>query len=309
MNTLRVKNEVKKSTLIKIPFWERKTRGSKDADKKIMHGNTNDKIIGYNKSYPLLLSPSFIKICSLGTMIAWSSALLLGIIIGQFDQTGPNNDLAGFNPLLDYVSNLGSFEFTPIPIAFNFSMMLTCLFSIPVSVYTRKMFNEEKNVFWKIFASCLSIFLIIGFTTLFFAGFVNLDVSEILNVLTNTSSFIDYHSIFSNLSFAFLGGSSILLTVLYLFPGNYLFLSTEVRFPILSKILLIINTCILTPLFVIFMASSPGAKCSDRFWIYLPFWKWAPMWEWLTVLSLTVTIFWLCIKLLKPLNRELQLGK
>ncbi|MBD3254967.1 MAG: hypothetical protein GF383_07725 [Candidatus Lokiarchaeota archaeon] len=51
--------------------------------------------------------------------ITWLSSVILALLIGQLDLAGPSYIPAGFNPAINYISDLGNQDLTPMPIIIN----------------------------------------------------------------------------------------------------------------------------------------------------------------------------------------------
>ena len=63
----------------------------------------------------MLKNPSVIKFCLYGVIIAWILALGVGYLFAQLDLAGPGLDPAGYSLFVNYISDLGSLNFTPLP--------------------------------------------------------------------------------------------------------------------------------------------------------------------------------------------------
>ena len=73
-----------------------------------------------------------------------------------------------------------------------------------------------------------------------------------------------------------------------------------------ERILYVINTWILTPIFFLFFYTVPYLWYTDNFWSFLPPWQWAPLWEWLLMSSLTTWLVSAALFTIKQVNRELK---
>jgi hypothetical protein len=74
--------------------------------------------------------------------------------------------------------------------------------------------------------------------------------------------------------------------------------------PRVARVLLILDTVILAPIFFGFFHGAPYYTTVDAsFWTFLPIWKWKALWEWLLMFSAVGFLFSVSILLIKPLNR------
>jgi hypothetical protein len=270
-----------------------------------LHENSRMKM---RRESACVLSPAFIKICCTGTIVTWCSTLILGVLVAQLDLAGPNFDPAGFNPLIDYLSNMGSINYTPVPCVFNFGMTLTSLLMIPVTFYLKNLMIGEKSSYIRIGLACLfTILMMIGLIFLGFAGLINSELSKTWEEqLFFPLNACNWHLRIASISFSGLvlaGGVFALFSLIY---PDFFKDKLKMQKSFFMKSIFILNTCVLTPTFLGFFMSSPLLHSEDLFWITLPLWRWATLWEWCLAMSLTVTMLFVCISLIRPLNLMLK---
>ena len=72
-----------------------------------------------------------VKFSAIAAIIIWIGGVITALLIGQLDPTGPSYDPVGYNPAINYISDLGNQDLTPMPIIINWAMMNTGLLLIP----------------------------------------------------------------------------------------------------------------------------------------------------------------------------------
>ncbi|MFX1558740.1 MAG: hypothetical protein ACFFC9_15920, partial [Promethearchaeota archaeon] len=107
-------------------------------------------------------------------------------------------------------------------------------------------------------------------------------------------------------AFTFFMISGILVATQFILFPDILKKQIKIKKTGTARILLAINSWILTPIFFGFFYSVPYLWYTDGFWLYLPLWQWAPFWEWLLMFSLTAWQTATFLMLLKPINRSLR---
>jgi hypothetical membrane protein len=260
------------------------------------------------KSNYLFSSPQFVRFCSISSITIWITTIILGLLIAQLDRAGPGYDPSGFNPFINYISDLGSLRFTPLPIILNFGMISTGLLMIPVSFSIRRLLiGDGSNISRKILGNITLIILLIGMAGFFMTGVLSEDTGEIFDQLIGFP-FDEYawHDLVSDFAFIFFMASGILVASQFVVFKSILDKEIGVKNPKVVRIILLINTWILTPIFFGFFYSVPYLWYETPFWTYLPLWQWAPFWEWLLMFSLSGSLFSVTLMHLKPLNRQIK---
>ena len=92
-----------------------------------------------DKIYEFLTRPKTVRNSAIIGVIALAGALVVGIIIAQFSDSG-------YNILDNYISDLGSYNYTPCPYIWDFGQMICACAMIPAAFYLRKLFaTYSKN--------------------------------------------------------------------------------------------------------------------------------------------------------------------
>ena len=256
---------------------------------------------------PFLTSPQFVKFCVISGFTIWMLTIILGILVGQLDHAGPGFDLAGFNPLINYISDLGSLRYTPLPVILNFGMMATGLLMTPVSFAIKNILIGDGSKIWrKIMAYITLVILLIGMAGFFFTGVLSEDTGAMFDQLFPLPENYPWHDIVADFAFIFFMSGGILVASQFILYKNILYNEIGVKNPRLVRIILIIITWVLTPTFFGFFYSVPYFDAVDTpFWGYLDAWQWSPLWEWLLMLSIVASLFSVSFMILKPLNRKI----
>jgi len=259
------------------------------------------------KTTSFLSSPRFVKFCVISAISIWISTIVFGLLIAQLDRAGPEYDPSGFNFLINYISDLGSLRFTPLPIILDFGMMATGLLMVPVSNSIRKLLVADgTKISRKILGNITFAVLLIGMIGFFLTGVLSEDTGEMFDQIIGFP-FDEYpwHDIVADFAFIFFMLSGILVASQFVLFKDILEKDIGLKRPRVARILLIINTWIFTPIFFGFFYSVPYLWYDTPFWTYLPMWQWAPLWEWLLMFSIVGSLFSVSLMLIKPLNREI----
>jgi hypothetical membrane protein len=259
--------------------------------------------------YKLLINPKVVKFCAIAVSLIWFCTITLGILIAQLDPAGPSYDPAGYNILINYISDLGSLRFTPMPIILDFGLMQTAILMIPVAFYLKTiLIGDRSKILRKVLANLTLICLLIAMCGLFFTGVLSEDVGEQIDtILGPPIPGYYWHDFVADFAFIFFMVGGILVASQFIIFPDILKVQIELRHSKIARILLVINSWILTPVFFGFFYSVPYLWYEDAFWTFLPLWLWAPFWEWLLMFSLSAWLISVTLILLKPLNRELTL--
>ncbi len=262
-----------------------------------------------NGLYSFIINPKVVKLSCIGTAIVWILSLALAYLVAQLDPAGPPSDPAGFNLLINYISDLGNLDLTPMPIIIDFGMMQTSILMVPAAFYLRKMLKGDgSKLLRKILSNLTLICMLIAMCGLFLTGVISEDVGERLDTILGPP-IPDYywHDIVADFAFIFFMVSGILVASQFIIFPDLLENEIGLKHTTTVRVSLAINSWILTPIFFGFFYTVPYLWYTDAFWTYLPLWQWAPFWEWLLMFSLSA---WLLVvlnfMLLKPINRELK---
>ncbi len=246
-----------------------------------------------------------VKYTMIGAILTWIPSILIALLIGQLDPAGPSYDPGGFNPLINYISDLGNQDLTPMPIIMNWGMMNAALLLIPPSFYMKKiLIKEDSKIFRKILANLTVVCMLIGMVGLFLTGVISEDVGEVWDNLFPIG--YPWHDLTADYAFTFFMISGILVASQFIIFPDILVKKIKITNTNRVRILYIINSWILTPIFFYFFYTVPYLWYTDEFWTFLPPWQWAPLWEWLLMSSLTVWLLSASILVVKQINLELE---
>jgi len=129
----------------------------------------NSKWYIFNK----IVQPKVVKICIYVSNILFLSGLLIGALIAVF--FGPE----GYNIIDNYISDLGSFRYTPTPFILDSIAMITAFFLVPIFFYLyKKLISGEKEIIFesskplstRIFNLFITINIIMGLICLIIAA-------------------------------------------------------------------------------------------------------------------------------------------
>ncbi|MBD3254966.1 MAG: hypothetical protein GF383_07720 [Candidatus Lokiarchaeota archaeon] len=183
--------------------------------------------------------------------------------------------------------------------------MNTALLMIPPSLYMKKvLIGEESNITRKSLANITVFLMLIAMGGLFFTGVISEDVGEVWDRLFPIG--YPWHDLVADFAFTFFMLSGILVSSQFIIFPDILEDQIGIKHSKIVRILFVINTWILTPIFFYFFYTVPYLWYTDNFWTYLSPWQLAPLWEWLLMSSLTawlISAFLLCVK---KINRDLK---
>ncbi|MHA1467110.1 MAG: DUF998 domain-containing protein [Promethearchaeota archaeon] len=246
-----------------------------------------------------------VKFSAIAGMVIWIGSVIIALLVGQLDPAGPSYDPAGFNPAINYISDLGNQDLTPMPIIINWGMMNTALLMIPVSLHLKKiLIGDDSKLLRKLLANVSVLCMLIAMVGLFFTGVISEDVGEVWDNLFPIG--YPWHDLVADFAFTFLLIAGILISTQCILYPDILEKNFGITHPTRVRIIYVINSWILTPVFFYMFYTVPYLWYTDNFWTKLPWWQWAPVWEWLLMISLN---FWLtsaAILTVKQINRELQ---
>ncbi|NVM31151.1 MAG: DUF998 domain-containing protein [Candidatus Helarchaeota archaeon] len=86
-----------------------------------------------SNAYESLTNPKTVRNFAIIGAFSLAFALVVGIIIAQFDPDG-------YNLFENYISDLGSFKHTPFPYLWDFGQMICACSMIPAAFYLKKLF-------------------------------------------------------------------------------------------------------------------------------------------------------------------------
>ena len=214
--------------------------------------------------------------------------LIIGVLVAVF--LGPGN----FNIIDNYISDMGSHRYTPIPKFLDDSVMITAILLIPPCFYIKHIFDlkskqlESLNV-PKGYSTLVLITMLIGVFGIFSSGFISEDVA--ISLYPVTTSAFDLHDILSTVQFVGLASAGFLIGIILVrYPLGILelcaFENKSKIIPILLGLVMIFLTPILT---VFYLLEFPPSS---------------PFWEWMLFFSLFGWILTIGILFLHQIKTE-----
>lgn len=185
-----------------------------------------------------LINPKVVKYSIISSMITFFSAIIIGYIVAQFDPDG-------YNIVDNYISDMGSFNHTPLPYFLDYGAMITSILLIPAIFYMEYRLapnpieaGEFPRMRYRL-SSLGSFAMFVGFFGFFMVGLFSEDRTTSLGL----------HFIFSHVVFGGVVFSSLFYGLLILFYktelprllGLYMII-----FPFLTAVLMVMYN---TPLY------------------------------------------------------------
>ncbi|MDX1798545.1 MAG: hypothetical protein R3255_07845, partial [Candidatus Lokiarchaeia archaeon] len=93
----------------------------------------------FDKFYKKLLKKKLIRICIYIQFVIFYPGLILAILIAN--KSNPE----GYNLIINYISDLGSVNFTPAPYIYNSIVILTGLINIPIFLYLEEYLSSSTS--------------------------------------------------------------------------------------------------------------------------------------------------------------------
>ena len=208
-------------------------------------------------------------------------------------------DEAGYSIFTDYISNLGSLNYSPIPFFLDDAAMMTSLLLIPVSFYLKKRFytiydqQETPGKLGKNLSNLALIFMLLGMIGFFGIGFFSEDVDDSFEYASNgllMVGILDLHEFFSMVVFLNLIIAGIFLGLIGL---KYTSMIPKVFDLNVSKSVIIIISIEM----LIFPFPMMVATVITRW----------PFFEWMMLFAVFGWIVPLGVAFLKQINKELGL--
>lgn len=267
------------------------------------------------KTYEFLVNPKVVRLCIKGALIIFVPSLIIGAIIASlldpagiwmapaiWNQVGMTQlpaDEAGYSIFTDYISNLGSLNYSPIPFFLDDAALITSLLLVPVSFYLKKRFctiydqQEMPGKLGKNLSTLALLFMLFGMIGFFGIGFFSEDVADSLEYASNgliMVGILDLHEFFSMVVFLNLIIAGIFLGVIGL---KYVSMIPKVFDLNVSKSVIIIVAIEM----IIFPFPMMVATVITQW----------PFFEWLMLFAVFGWIIPLGVAFLKQINKELGL--
>ena len=147
------------------------------------------KKVGH-RAYVFLTKPEVVKWSTIAGFSVYISAIILGYIIAQFDLAGPGADLAGYNIIDNFISDMGSYRYTPFPYILDFGCMISSFLLLPTILYMEKILAPLPEKAEDLPASRMRlrlgsygfIWMIIGLIGMFGVGFFSEDRTTVFRL-------------------------------------------------------------------------------------------------------------------------------
>lgn len=209
-----------------------------------------------------LINPKIVRFSIISSLITFFSAIIIGYIVAQFDPDG-------YNIVNNYISDMGSYNHTPLPYFLDYGAMITSILVIPAIFYIENRLAPNPLEFGKFsrmryrLSSLGSFSMFVGFFGFFMVGLFSEDRTTSLGL----------HFLFSYVVFGGVVFSSLFYGLLILFY------KTEI--PKLLGLYMVVGPFMSAVLMIIYFS---------------------PFLEWIMLFSLIIWILPVFIIFLKNLN-------
>ena len=239
-----------------------------------------------NQLYKYLINPKVTRRNIIFVAIFFPIMLIIGYIVA-FSLGGSEIPPGAYNIIDNYISDMGSHRYTPIPKFLDDSVMITAVLLVPPSFYIKHIIDlkseqlESLNV-PKWYSTLVLIMMLIGVFGIFSSGFISEDVA--ISLYSVTTSAFDLHDILSTIQFIGLASAGLMIgIVLVRYPQGILELGAYENkskiIPILLGLIMIFLTPILTILYLI------GFPPSSPFWEWMLFFS---LFGWILAIGIIV---------------------
>ena len=89
--------------------------------------------------YNYITDPKVVRRCIIAAEIFFPAMIIMGVFVAVF--LGPGN----YNIWDNYISDMGSHRYTPIPKFLDDGAMITAILLVPVSFYLKKVFDLKSK--------------------------------------------------------------------------------------------------------------------------------------------------------------------
>ena len=238
--------------------------------------------------YNYLINPKVTRRNIIAITIFFPVMLIIGVLVAVF--LGPGN----FNIIDNYISDMGSHRYTPIPKFLDDSVMITAILLVPPCFYIKHIFDSKSKQLESLnvpkgYSTLVLITMLIGVFGIFSSGFISEDVA--ISLYPVTTSAFDLHDILSTVQFVGLASAGFLIGIILVrYPLGILelcaFENKSKIIPILLGLVMIFLTPILT---VFYLLEFPPSS---------------PFWEWMLFFSLFGWILTIGILFLHQIKTE-----
>lgn len=241
-----------------------------------------------NQFYNYLTDPKLIRRCIIAAEIFFPAMIIMGVLVAVF--LGPGN----YNMMDNYISDMGSHRYTPIPKFLDDGVMITSILLVPVSFYLKKIFDLKSNQLETIkispkYSSLVLISFLIGLFGIFGAGFFSEDIA--ISLYPHTTSAYDIHEIFTVVEFVGVASAGLFIGIIFVrFPQGIIEICGYEKMSKIVPIIMGLLMIFLTPIFCAF------------FLLELP--PSTPFWEWMLFFSIFGWILPLGVAVLHQIKTE-----
>ena len=244
----------------------------------LFHSIRSSRILEY------MMCPQILRIQLLAYFTSWVIAIPFGWVLAQYDPAGPDPlDKSGYSIFDDYISNLGSIDYTPFPGVLNIILILWAIFCPPYILYTRNILLNCK-INRRILIEGFVGFSFIGNIGFGLAGFISFDVGNAFNQYFGKLFGIGWHETAALFAFFPFCGVTLCVGLLLLFNKDIFQNTYSLGKHKLLRIITLTWTLSFYPsllliLSISFLSGGPVFGLA------------APFWEWMLHLSFTAWYF------------------
>lgn len=217
-----------------------------------------------NQIYNYLTDPKVVRRCIIAAEIFFPLMIIFGVMVAVF--LGPGN----YNIFDNYISDMGSQRYTPIPKILDNGNMITSILLIPAFFYARRLIDSKSKQLEsfnvpKWYSSLILVVMLVGTIGFFGTGFFSEDVA--INLYPVTTSEYDLHEIFTYVVFGGYASAGFFLGIIFVrYPRGIIEMGAYEKGSKLIPIVMGLIMIFLTPvLFTFFVLELPPTT---------PFWEW-----------------------------------
>ncbi len=238
--------------------------------------------------YETLTNPKVVRRCIIAAEIFFPAMILIGVLVAVF--LGPAN----YNIIDNYISDMGSHRYTPIPKFLDDGAMITSILLVPVCFYLKKQIDSKSKESESInistwYSSLVLITMLIGMVGFFGIGFFSEDVA--ISLYPTTTSTFDLHEIFTYVVFVGLASAGFLVGIIFIrYPQGIVELGAYESMSKVIPLLMGLVMLFLTPVMcTFFLLDFPPSQ---------------PFWEWMLLFSIFGWIIPVGFMILNQINTE-----
>ncbi|MHA1251587.1 MAG: hypothetical protein ACTSRP_16465 [Candidatus Helarchaeota archaeon] len=238
--------------------------------------NLKNRFINF---YNFITKDKVVRICIVLFFIVFIPSLIIGVIIANV--LDPAGD--GYDIIRNYISDLGSYRYTPIPKFLDDSAMFSSIILIPVIIYLKKMYDvteddKANKISYYLKAILNNAAFICGLSAMvgfFGIGFFSEDVSDALSQFDIEILGLSTHMFFSYLVFGSLCFTGVFMGFYMLLFSDSLNRKTNVEIPKIFYFILGIEM-IIWPTFhgISYLIDLPPSKSFHEWFMLFAIFSW-----------------------------------